>query len=48
MEAIEKRRSVRVYQDKPSGGGLDFGDINGNSWLDRVAPEEEGLIFSKI
>jgi len=48
LEAIEKRRSVRVYQDKPSGGGLDFGDINGKSWLDRVTPEEEGLIFSKI
>ena len=43
LEAIEKRRSVKVYPDKPSGRGLGFGDINGNGWLDIVAPEKEGL-----
>jgi hypothetical protein len=43
LEAIEKRRSVRVYQDEPSGHGLGFGDINGDGWLDIVTPEIEGL-----
>lgn len=48
LEAIEKRRSVRVYQDEPSGHGLGFGDINGDGWLDIVASGKRDYIFSKI
>ena len=32
-----------ILMDKPSGHGLGFGDINGNGWLDIVAPGKEGL-----